>query len=238
MQRDDVGAPDEIVHIVDARHAVLLGEFLIPVEIETEHLHPESPGAGGNLFADAPETGDADRLAHQLVAGEAFPLPVAHRVRLLDDVAINGEEQSEGVLGHGGVVDSGTESDGQLQFGRRRDVDLVESDAVFGHDLEAREGFLQDGARDSVIAAKERIEVPGQFEHARFVERAALSDDFVAFLRQQFVVRTGRVLERCGGEKNFGHVKKRHLRPTVAGLPVGSLAHRRRLSKETSVARP
>ena len=143
---------------------------------------------------------------------EALPFSRVDGIALLDDLAIDGEKEPKGVLGHRRVVDSRTERDGDFQCGRRGDVHFVESDAVFGHDLEARQGFFQDGARDGVVAAKQRVKIPGQLEHARFVERTALADDFVAFLRQQIVVRTGRVLERCRGEENFGHVKTGEIR--------------------------
>jgi hypothetical protein len=99
------------------------------------------------------------------------------------------------VLGDGGVVDAGREEDGDFFRGGMGDVDVVEADAVFADDAQARERLVDDGGGDGVVAAEEGVELPGEFEHSRLGKRAALADDFNAELGEHVVVRAGRVLE-------------------------------------------
>ena len=98
-------------------------------------------------------------------------------VGLDDEIAHGGEHEAERVFGDGGVIDAGREEHGDLEIGGGFDVDLVEADAVLGNDLEARERFLDDGAGESVVAAEVGVELAGEFQHARFGERAAFADD-------------------------------------------------------------
>ena len=64
MQGHDVGAPDEIVHLVNPLDTVGLGEVRIPIDVVTQNVQAEGAGADGDFLADASQTGDADGLAH------------------------------------------------------------------------------------------------------------------------------------------------------------------------------
>ena len=108
------------------------------------------------------------------------------------------------MLGNRGVVDAGCEEDGNAEFLGGGDVDLVEADAVFRDDLQAREAFLEDRAGDLVVAAEEGVEFAGQLQHPGFAERASFADDFEALAFELGVVGSGSVLEATGGEENAG----------------------------------
>jgi hypothetical protein len=131
-----------------------------------------------------------------------FQLPAAREVHFLDEVAVQREQQREGVFGHGRVVHAGAERERNAHFGGGRHVDLVHADAVFAEDLQTRHRLLKDGAGDLVVAAKDRVEVADEFEHFLLAERTALPDDFDAGGFEQFMVRTGDVLIGRGGEED------------------------------------
>ena len=195
VQRNNVRTPKEIVHIGDAFDAVLLCEFFVPINIVTQHVHTERTGAGGDFLADAAEAGDADRLTHQFVTGESFPFALVNGVVLFDYLAIDRKQQPEGVLSDRGVVHARAESNGQLELRGCGNIHLVEADAVFGDDFEARERLLEHGAGDSVIAAEEGVKITSELEHARLGKRAAFTDNLVTFRCQHLMVRPGGVLK-------------------------------------------
>ena len=195
MQGEIVGAGENFVECRGPFHVVLGGKFFIPVEIVTDHLHAESTGADGDLLADAADADDADGLAHHLVARLALPSAGAGGVTVIEKVFLEGEQQQEGMLGHGGVIDTRSEEHGDLELRGAFDIDLVEPDAVFADDLEPREGFFDHGARDGVITADEGVKLAGEFEHAGFGQRSAFTDDFETGGGDEVVMPTWRVLE-------------------------------------------
>src|SRR5207302_2092826 len=69
--------------------------------IVRDHPHLEAQGPSCDLLADAPEAEDAERLAGQLQAAVARPLPAAllERGMSLRDVAREREQQADRVLG-------------------------------------------------------------------------------------------------------------------------------------------
>ena len=204
VRADDVDRGEERLDGIVADHPVLGRDVFRPVVAEAVDLHVEAVGAAGHFLADAAHADQADALAPQLVAGDAEPLALAGRVDCFDQVLLHGEQQAEGVLGDGGVVDAGGEEDGNAELLGGRDVDLVEADAVFRDHPEAGQAFFDDRAGDRVVAAEEGVEVAGELQHPGLAQRAALADDFEALAFQLGVVGAGSVLEAAGGEENAG----------------------------------
>ena len=177
-----------------------VGDGFRPVLVEAMHAHAEGFGAACDLLTDAPEADDPNALAQNFAAGDAVPTAGACAVDGEREILRHGENEQEGVLGDGVVVDAGGEEDGDFKLLGRRDVDFIEADSVFGDDFQAGEGFLDDRAGDCVVAAKKCVEVAGEFEHACFGERAALADDVPALSCHECVVGTGGVLVTAGRE--------------------------------------
>ncbi len=202
MERDDVGLGQNLVHRGAAGHLVGRTEGFVEMRIAGDHLHAEGAGADGDFLANPAEADDAEGFPPNFVTGEAQPFALAGGGGGGDDVLGDADEQAEGVLGDGGVIDAGGEQNRDFVFLGGGDVDLVEADAVFGDDFEARQGFLDDGASDGVIAAKKGVEVTGEFEHAGLGERAAFADDFPALGFHEGMVGAGSVLVTASGEKD------------------------------------
>ena len=94
-------------------------------------LHVEADGPAGDLAADAAQADDAERLAGDLRADELVAVPLAglHRRVGGRDVAGEGEQQGDGVLGgRDGVAARGVHDDDALARGGG-DVDVVDADA-------------------------------------------------------------------------------------------------------------
>ena len=195
VERNEVGLFEGFVEILDALEAIPAGEIFFPIVGKHDHAQAEGAGANGDFFGDAAKADEGEGFAAEFVAGDARPAAGGDVVGLADEVADDREEEGEGVLGDGGVIDAGGEEDGDLQIGGGFDVDLVEADAVFGNDLEAGEGFLDDGACEGVVAAEVGIKLAGEFQHARLGERAALADELEVGGGEHLVVDAGRVLK-------------------------------------------
>ena len=223
VERNEIGAAENVVEIFHALDIVPAGEVFVPVVAVADHFQTEGAGADGDLLADPAETDDGEGFAADLVAGDARPAAGGDVVGFDDEVAHGGEEEGKGMLGDGGVVDAGSEEDGEFQVRGGLEVDLVEADAIFGDDLEAREGFFHHGAGHGVITAKIGVELAGEFQHAGLGERAAFSDDFKAGGGEHVVMDARRVLKGCGGQEDSGHewVKENQLyRVEAGGLPL------------------
>jgi hypothetical protein len=64
------------------------------------------------------------------------------------------------MLGHSRVVHARTKSDWDSEVRGRGDVDFIKADAIFGEDLEARQGLLENFASNGVVTAEEGVEIP------------------------------------------------------------------------------
>ena len=87
---------------------MLLRKSRVPIKVVAQDLHAKSACARGNFLADATQPGNANGLANEFVAREALPFSRVNGSRLLHEIAVNRKEESEGVLGHSGVVHAGT----------------------------------------------------------------------------------------------------------------------------------
>ena len=70
-----------------------------------------------------------------------FPAAGAGGVGVEEEIFLEREQQEEGVLGDGGVVDARREEQRDAELGAGLHVDLVDADAVFAEDLEAGRAF-------------------------------------------------------------------------------------------------
>jgi hypothetical protein len=165
------------------------------VVAEADDLHAERLGSDGDLATDATEADEADGFSEKLMTGDALPISRAHKIGLLYEIAAERQQERKGMFRDGGVIHAGAESDRDSEIGCRREVDFIEADSVFGHDLEARQGLLEDLARNGVIAAKESVKVAGEFEHSSFRERTAFANDFKSSVRQQIMMAAGGILK-------------------------------------------
>jgi len=188
-----------------AAHLVGGGEGFVPVNVVGDDVHAEGAGADGDLLADAAKADDADGFLEEFVAGLALPAAGAGGVGVEEEVFLEREQEEEGVLGDGGVVDARGEKEREAELGAGADVELVHAEAQFGNDAEAGAVLYEDAARDGVVAADVAVDVADEGERVGFVERTAGADDFPAGGGEEVVMRAGRVLEGGGGEEDAGH---------------------------------
>ena len=206
MQAEDVDGGAEGIDGGVARHEVVGGKVIGPEVSKGVDLHVKGSSAFDHFLTDAAEADDADFFLPQLMAGGALPSAGPGGIGGGQQVAHGGEQQAEGMFGHGGVIDARGEEDGQGELLRGGLVDFVQADAVFADDLQAREGFFHDGAADGIIAAEEAVESAGEFEHPGFGQWAAFPDDLESLGFQKGVVGSGGVLKGRGGEETaYGH---------------------------------
>ena len=115
MKRDEVALREDVILRLGTLHAELAETLLRDERVVADDAHLQTGGAPGDLLPDAAEAEDAERLVRQLepaVAG-ALPASFLERRMRLRDVAREGEQQPDRVLGGG--------DDGRL--GRVRDDD-------------------------------------------------------------------------------------------------------------------
>ena len=134
VERDEVGRREHLGRGLDAVDAELAEALARDERVVGGDAHAEPERAARDLLADAAEAEHAERLVGQLDAAEARALPAAllqRRVRLRD-VAGEGDEQADGVLGgrdHGRL---GRVRDDDPAPRRRLDVDVVDPHARRG----------------------------------------------------------------------------------------------------------
>ena len=161
MQRDEVGAPQQLVELdlLDPELERALGR---QEGIIGDHLHLQPDCPVGDDRADIAAADHAERLAGDLDAHEAVLLPLAGLGRGvgLRDLAGQRQHQGERVLGGGDRVSEGRVHHDDALGGRRRNVDIVDPDAGAPDDaqalrpLENLRRHLGGGAdRETVIAA-------------------------------------------------------------------------------------
>jgi hypothetical protein len=165
------------------------------VVAEADDLHTECLGSNGDLATDATKADDADGFSEKFMTSDALPISRAHKIGLLYEIAAERQQERKGMFRDGGVIHAGAESDRDSEIGCRCEVDFIEADSVFGHDLEARQRLLEDLARNGVVAAKESVKVAGEFEHSSFRERTAFANDFKSSVRQQIMMAAGGILK-------------------------------------------
>src|ERR1035437_3028601 len=178
---------------------MFIGEFLVPINVKTNHVHGERAGADGNFLADASEADDADGLFQKFVAGLAFPTAAARGVGVVKQTFFERKQQKKSVFRNRRVIGAGREEQRDAEFGAGLYINFIHADAVFAQDLQLRSRFFQNFARDGVIAANVAVHIADERQRVGFVQRAARVDDFPAGLREQIVVSTVCVLERSGG---------------------------------------
>ena len=104
-----------------------------------DDIHAEGFGPDGDLLSNPAQADNPDGFATQLMAGDALPLPGPHVVGFFHQMPAQGQEEGESVFRHGGVIDSGAKSHGNFELARSRQIDFIQTDAVFRHDLEPRQ---------------------------------------------------------------------------------------------------
>ena len=138
MDRDEVALREELVER-EQGHAELLGARGCDVRVVCDDRDTESLQARGDERADAAEPDDPDRLLEELRSGERAPLPGAggeRRVRCRD-VAGEAQDVTDGELGRGDDVRRRRVDDQDAGGRGGFDVDVVETDARTGDDLQA-----------------------------------------------------------------------------------------------------
>ena len=127
---DEVGARVELVER-DQLDAQARGDLVGDEGVVGDHLHAQPEGPLGDDGADVAEADDAEHLVAHLGAEPLLPLPAprAHAGRGLRDVARQGEQQRDRVLGGGDVGSAGRVHDHDALLGGGIDVDVVDADA-------------------------------------------------------------------------------------------------------------
>ena len=131
VDRDQVGAPVELLARVDPLDAELAEALGGDELVEGDHVHVEGERPAGDELADPAEADHPERLAVELVAAEARPRPLAGGQRGvgLRHVAEQRQRQRQRVLGGGDGVRLGGVGDDDPAVGRGADVDVVHSGA-------------------------------------------------------------------------------------------------------------
>ena len=137
--------------------------------VERDDAHVQAEGPAGHLGADATEADDAQDLAPDLHAHEvaATPLAALEGGVRLGDVAGEGEDKGNGVLGGGHGVARGGVDDGDAASCGGFQVDVVDAHAGSAHDLEVRPGFQDVGGDLGVAADDEGFAVGDAVEELR-----------------------------------------------------------------------
>ena len=210
VERDVVGGGVDFVEVGGPFDVVRSGELFVPINVVRDDAHAESASADGDFFADAAEADDADGFFEELVTGLAFPRVRTGGVGVEKKILLEREQEEEGMFSDSGVVDAGSEEERDAELGARLHVDLVDTDAVFGKDLQFRERLLEDLAGDEIVAADVAVDITDEGEGVGLVEGAAGADDLPAGVGEELVVLARRVLERGRREEDFSHESGRN----------------------------
>ena len=92
--------------------------------------HREAACAARDAFADAAESDDAERLGAQLRPDERLPAAFDDAAVRVNDVARDGQQQREDVIGDGVLVRARRDRDQHVAVARGVEVDALETDAA------------------------------------------------------------------------------------------------------------
>ena len=147
VQRDDVGAAQEIVEL-DLLDAELDGALRRQERIVGDDLHAQADAAIGDDGADIAAADHAERLGGELDAHEAVLLPLAglRRGIGLRDLAREREHHGDGVLGGGDRIAEGRVHDDDALRRGGGDLDIVDADAGAADHLQVL-GLFEDLGR-------------------------------------------------------------------------------------------
>ena len=139
VHRDEVGPTEQVVER-EQLDAQLRGERVRHVGVVGDDVRPEGRQPLGHQLADPAQAHHADRLAEDLGTGERRPLPGVFPQGGVGggDLPGGGQHQRHGVLGRAVDVGGGGVDDQHTARGRGVDVDVVETDAGAGDDLQPR----------------------------------------------------------------------------------------------------
>ena len=110
-----------------------------------DDLHFEAPGPVGNDGSDFPKPDNAQDLVENLPALESFLVPDARFEGggAAGNISREGKHHGDGVLGRGHDVAGRGIHDHDAPFGRRRDIDVVQTDPGPSDNLEPTACFQQ-----------------------------------------------------------------------------------------------
>ena len=187
VHRDDVGLGQELGEAAGAPHAKPGEPFVADVRIVADELHAKGTGATGDLAADAPDTDNAERLAHEFGAEEvgAFPAPLVHRLLGARQVAHEADHHAEEQLGHGDRIAGRRIDDGDAERCRGVDVHVVDAHAGAAHDAQSAGGPEQGAGDLRCAAADDRVVESDALEQGVGGERRRLVDGEVGNRREQ-----------------------------------------------------
>ena len=128
VNRDHVGAAEELgqAHDLDAH---LAGPFLRQIWIVRDHVHHDTLGQLGKMAPDLSHPDNAESLVVEFHAHEFlfFPLAGLHRGGGLRNLAGEGKDHREGVLGRGHGVAARRVHHHDAALGGRRSVHVVQA---------------------------------------------------------------------------------------------------------------
>ena len=222
VKGDEIGPAEQLVerHLLDMKRR---GPFGREVGIVGDHLHAQAERPLGHESADVAAADYRQGLAGELDSHEARFLPLARLGRAVcgGNLAGEGEEEGDGVLGRGDGVAVGRVHHHDAAGRRRLDIDIVDPDAGAPHDPE-RPGPLEERRRhlggrahgEALVAADDGG------ERRRVEARAHLGRDAPR------LEHAARGHAHLVGDQYLGH-----------GRPVQSPTHRRRRARRPSRAR-
>ena len=148
------GAQDQIVAArrqFQQRGCARDGAAVDGARLEVGELHAERRQAGGDGLADAAEAEDAGGLAAQAVgrlqAGAGRPVAAPHIGVHRRQAALRGQQQQHGEVGDVVGQHPRRVADLDAARGQRRQVDLVDADAVDHHHFQPRQAGDQAGVQ-------------------------------------------------------------------------------------------
>src|SRR5919202_751050 len=137
---DDVGPLDEIVEICPANAEDVLVDAADGRKVIVEHVDVEALEAHGHLLPDPTHTDDPNGLVFEVVGlrGDLTDAPAAFDHVLIGryEVAPQGQDLHDGVLGDAGDVAAALLGDGDAPVPRLRQVEVVGADA--GQDAQTK----------------------------------------------------------------------------------------------------
>lgn len=168
----------------------------------------EAAGALGHGATDASKAQDAEGFAREVVPPMRKPQALAHGEMAFDDAARKGEQQGEGVVGHGVIGKTGRVGDDDAARGGGGDVNGIIADTPTGNDFEAGGGGrLEDGGGVLVGSGERGVGAIEEIKQGLAAEAEARFENGLAtgFSQQRERVPAG-FFHRQGCDEHFpGH---------------------------------